>query len=115
MHVRTKSFFYFIEKPTTDVPLDKDDLLAQAALLIRELKIVHGPATFGLWQISEEVIIFTRRRDFMHDDLRLLLVEHENDVLGLLLKLQLLIRSQTFWVYGYAGRLVCKSNYIGIY
>jgi hypothetical protein len=26
-----------------------------------------------------------------------------------------LIPFQTFWVYGYAGRLVRKSNYIGIY
>ena len=92
----------------------KDDLLAQPALLVLELKIVHGPATFVLWQICEELIIVARGRFFIRDDLRLLVVEPEDDVLGLLPKFQCLIRSQTIWVYGYAGRLVCKSNYIGI-
>jgi hypothetical protein len=51
----------------------------------------------------------------MHDNIRLLVVELEDDVLGLLPKFQRLVRSQTIWVYGYAGRLECESNYIGIH
>lgn len=93
----------------------KDDFLAQAAILLLELKIVHGPATSVLRQIDEELVIVYRRRCFFHDDLGPLAVELEDDVLVLLLKFQLLIPFQTFWVYGYAGRLVRKSNYIGIY
>jgi hypothetical protein len=89
VHVQARSSFS-VEEPT-NVPLEKDDLLAQAALLILELKIVHGPATFGLRQIIEEFFIFDRRRFFYRDDLRLVLVEHEDDVLVLLLEFQLLI------------------------
>ena len=80
---RARSSLSFVEKPT-NVPLEKDDLLAQVALLILKLKIVHGPATFGLGQILEEFLIVARRRFFMHDNLRLLVVELEDDVLGLL-------------------------------
>jgi hypothetical protein len=99
----------------TNVPLEKYNLVALAAPLLLELKIVHCPATFGLRQIIEELIIVARRRVFNRDDLRLLVVDLEDDVLGLLLKFQLLKHIQTFWVYGYAGRLVYKSNFIGIY
>ena len=99
----------------TNVPLEEYDLLAQAALLILELKIVHGPATFGVRQIFKEFLIVARRRFFKHDNLRLLVVELEDDVLELLPKFQCLVRSQTIWVYGYTGRLVCKSNYIEIH
>ena len=98
-----------------NVPLEKDDLLAQAALIILELKIVHCPATFGLRQILEEFIIVGRRRFFFRDDLRLIVVEPEDNVLGFFPKFQRFIRCHTIWVCGYAGRLVCRSNYIGIY
>lgn len=110
----SEEFLFFVEEQT-NIPLEKDDLLAQAALIILELKIVHCPATFGLRQIFEEFIIVARQRFFYRDDLRLLVVEPEDDVLGLLPKFQRFIRSQTIWVCGYAGRLVCESNYIGIY
>ena len=105
---------FFVKEPT-NVPLEKDDFLAQAALIILELKIVHCPATFGLRQIFEEFIIVARQRFFFRDDLRLLFVEPEDDVLGLLPKFQRFIRCQTIWVCGYAGRLVSKGNYMGIY
>ena len=103
-----------VEEPT-NVPLEKDDLLAQAALIILELKIVHSPATFGLRQIFEEFIIVAGLRFFYWDNLRLHVVEPEDDILGPLPKFQRFIRSQTIWVCGYAGRLVRKSNYIGIF
>jgi hypothetical protein len=96
----------------TNVPLNKDDLLSQAAIIFLELEIVHGPATFGLRQICEEIIIVVRRRLFVHDDLGLLVVELEDDVLGRLLEFQRLIINQTLWVYGYAGRLVCVKAII---
>lgn len=93
--------------------MEKDDLIAQASLLVLELKIVHGPATFGLRQIGEEIVIDTRLGRFCDNDLRLVLAEMEGDVLVLLLKFQVLKPIQTIWVYGYTGtgRLVCKSNY----
>jgi hypothetical protein len=96
-------YIYIVDQEPTNVPLEKDDLLAQAALIVLELKIVHGPSTLGLRQIFEEFVIVALRRVFFHDDLRLLLVELEDDVLVRLLKLQRLKRSQTLWVYGYAG------------
>jgi hypothetical protein len=83
-----------VEEPT-NVPLEKDDLLAQATLIIRELKIVHRPATFGLRQICEEYIIVARRRFFFRDDLRLMVIELEDDVLVLLPKFQRLKLLQT--------------------
>ena len=98
-----------------DVPLDKDDFLAQAALIILELEIVYGPTTFALGQICKEIFIFARRRFFIRNYLRPAIVELEDDILGLLPEFQRLICSQTIWVWGYAGRLVCKSNYIWIY
>jgi hypothetical protein len=107
VHVQVELFFFHC-KSQANVPLEKYDLLAQAALIILELKIVHCPATFVLRQIFEEFIIVARQRFFYRDDLRLLLVEPEDDVLGLLPKFQRFIRSQTIWVCGYAGRLVCK-------
>lgn len=91
--------------------MEKDDLIAQASLLVLELKIVHGPATFGLRQIGEEIVIVTRLGRFCDNDLRLAFVEMEGDVLVLLSKFQLLKPLHTIWVYGYTGRLVCKSNY----
>lgn len=104
--------YIFVSQEPTNVPLKKDDLVSLAAILFLELKIVHGPATFLLRQICEELVIIARRRLFVHDDLGLLVVEPEDDVLGRLFKFQRLIINQTLWVYGYAGRLVCVKAII---
>jgi hypothetical protein len=103
-----KRFFFWIED---DVPLVKDDLVAPAALLFFKLKVVHTPATLVFRQICDKIIVILRRRLFFYDDLRLFLVEYEDDVLGRLLEFQLLEHIQTIWVYGYTGRL--GKHYIG--
>ena len=83
----------------------KDDLVALAAILFLKLKVVHTPAALVFRQICDKIIVIRRRRCFFHDNLRLLLVEYEDDVLVLLPELQVLEHSQTVCVCGYAGRL----------
>lgn len=90
---------------TRNIPVEKDDLVAQATLLLLKLKVVHGPATLVLGQIGEEILVVLRRRLFVLDDLRLGVVESEDDVLVLLPELELLEHLQALLVYGYAGRL----------
>ena len=79
----------------SDVPIDKDDLFAQAALLICKLKVVHGPAALSFWQISEKFIVVARRRRFQWDNFGLAVVEFEDDVLVLLLEFQFFEHAQT--------------------
>ncbi len=94
--------------------MDKDDLVASAALLSLELKIEHGPAALVFRQVCKKIVVLARRLLFNWHDFRLLIIETEDDVLVLLLEFQVLIHCQTIWVYTYAGRLVLK-HYIGIY
>ena len=88
-----------------DVPGVKYDLVAPATIFLFKLEVVHGPTTRVLGQIGEEVVIFRRRRRFLHDDLRLVFADPEGDVLEFLAELQLLEHGQAHWVYANAGRL----------
>jgi hypothetical protein len=89
-------FFRFLVEDD-DVPLDKDDLVASAALLFLELKIVHGPAALVFRQVCKKLLVRARRLLlFDWHDFRLLLIETEDDVLVLLLEFQVLIHCQTF-------------------
>lgn len=67
--------------------MDERDLTAPATLLLLKLQVVHGPATLIFRKIAEERLVIAIRRRFVDDDLRLLLVECEDDVLVLLLEL----------------------------
>ena len=99
-----------------NVPLVKDDFIVLAALIILKLEIVYGHTTFSLRQICAEITIFARRRCFLHDYLRMVLVELEDDILVHLLDFQIFKFCYTIHVYARAEqRLVCISNYIGIY
>ena len=88
-----------------DVPGVKYDLVAPATLFFFKLKVVHGPTTRVLGQIGDEVVIISRSRGFLHDDLRLFVVDFEDDILVLLAEFQLLEHGQALWVYTNAGRL----------
>lgn len=83
----------------------KDDLVASAAVLPLELKVVHGPTTRRLGQIGEEFVVIAGGRLFLHDDLRLVVVDPEGDVLVFLAELQVLEHGQAFRVDANAGRL----------
>lgn len=87
--------------------MDKDDLVAQATLLISKLKVEHGPATLVLGQFLDEILVICGgRRRLELDDLRIVRTESEDDVLVLLLQFQLLVQGQAILVHGYAGRLM---------
>jgi len=75
-------------------PMIKDDLVAQSALLLLELQVVHGPTTLGFGQIAEEFIVVFRCRLLVLDYLRLVVADSEDDVLPLLLEFQLLKQCQ---------------------
>jgi hypothetical protein len=94
-----------------NVPTEKDELIAQVALVIVKLKVVHGPAALAFWQVCEKFIVILRQRVFLRDNLRLVPADFEDDVLGLLLEFQCLEHVHTFWVCGYTGRL--GKHYIG--
>jgi hypothetical protein len=79
-----------------DVPVEKDELVAQATLLFLKLKVVHGPAALVFRQICEKILVVLGRRLLLWDNLRLVLVEIEDDVLGLLLEFQCLEHLLTF-------------------
>ena len=101
-----------------NVPQEKYDFIALAALIILKLEIVYGQTTFVLRQICAEIIIFARRRCFLHDYLRMFLVELEDDIL-VNLEFQIVKLCCTIDVCANAvrRRVVCKleSNYMGIY
>ena len=111
MHERTdycageRGVFLLLFLVQDDVPADKKELVAQVALFIRELEVVHGPAALGFRQIGDKIIVIGRRHCLFHDNLRLILVQFEDDILGLLSEFQCLEHLQTFRVYAYAGRL----------
>ena len=91
------------QEAATDVPRVEYQLVPLPPALLLKLKIVHGPARVLLGKIAEEVIVRIRLGDLVDDDLRVVVVELEDDVLGLLTELQVLVSADAIRVYTDAG------------
>lgn len=91
------------QEAATDVPRVEYQLVPLPPALLLKLEIVHGPAGVLLGKIAEEVIVRIRLGDLVDDDLRVVVVELEDDVLGLLTELQVLVSADAIRVYTDAG------------
>ena len=75
-----------------DSPTVERDFGPLPAVVLLEVKVVHGPPALSLGQVRDEFIVGgTRVRLLLDDDLREVFAEREDDVLGLLAQLQLLV------------------------
>ncbi len=76
------------------------------AVVLLKVKVVHSPPALSLGEVRDEVVVRGARvRLLLDDDLREVFAEREDDVLGLLAQLQLLVRREAVLVYGNAGGL----------
>ena len=88
-------------------PREERDLRPLPAVVLLKVKVVHRPPALVLREVPDELVVRRgRRARLLDDDLRVVLVEREDDVLGLLAQLQVLVRRQALGVHANAGGLV---------